>query len=328
MPEQRSGASRASPAERAPVARARPGVGEPPASCAPAASARRSLGQLDAPAQALRARGAGSVFDVCHVGVVLRAVVLVQAVVALGVALCRRLAGAMAAAVLHQRRRRADRHAAVAGDRVRAASAGWRAAELRAMALRRCARRVRALASAGRCLRFAGAAEMARRARCCAPAAGRRRARRGHRILARAAQRSALPADTTARLAELQSRIRPHFLFNTLNTAMALVRVDPRRAEGLLADLAELFRVALAPGGRFGGAGRRDRSRSALPRDRAGALRRAAAVHWELDDAAAAARVPPLLLQPLLENAVRHGIEPSPAGGTIRVRTRASASMR
>ena len=57
--------------------------------------------------------------------------------------------------------------------------------------------------------------------------------------------RALLPADTTARLAELQSRIRPHFLFNTLNTALALVRVDPARAEGELEDLAELFRVAL-----------------------------------------------------------------------------------
>ena len=54
------------------------------------------------------------------------------------------------------------------------------------------------------------------------------------------------PANANARLAELQSRIRPHFLFNALNTAVALVRVDPERAETLLEDLAQLFRVALA----------------------------------------------------------------------------------
>jgi hypothetical protein len=53
------------------------------------------------------------------------------------------------------------------------------------------------------------------------------------------------PADTAAQLAELQSRIRPHFLFNTLNSALALVRLDPQRAESVLEDLAELFRVAL-----------------------------------------------------------------------------------
>ena len=58
--------------------------------------------------------------------------------------------------------------------------------------------------------------------------------------------RATLPADTTARLAELQSRIRPHFLFNTLNTAIALARLDPARTEHLLEDLAELFRVALS----------------------------------------------------------------------------------
>ena len=62
------------------------------------------------------------------------------------------------------------------------------------------------------------------------------------RLLAQAT----LPAETTARRAELQSRIRPHFLFNTLNTALTLVRLDPGKAEGVLEDLAELFRVAIA----------------------------------------------------------------------------------
>jgi len=57
------------------------------------------------------------------------------------------------------------------------------------------------------------------------------------------------PADASARLAELQSRIRPHFLFNALNTALALVRADPARAEAVLEDLSELFRTALAEPG-------------------------------------------------------------------------------
>jgi two-component system, LytTR family, sensor histidine kinase AlgZ len=57
------------------------------------------------------------------------------------------------------------------------------------------------------------------------------------------------PVNASARLAELQSRIRPHFLFNALNTALALVRVDPARAEGVLEDLSQLFRVALADAG-------------------------------------------------------------------------------
>jgi len=131
-----------------------------------------------------------------------------------------------------------------------------------------------------------------------------------------------LPADTTARLAELQSRIRPHFLFNTLNTALALVRVDPARAEGVLEDLAELFRVALT-----------DIGESVTLAEEVELARRYLAIEevrfgkrlnvsWELDDDAGGARVPPLILQPLVENAVRHGVEPAPAGGTVRIRTR------
>ena len=134
--------------------------------------------------------------------------------------------------------------------------------------------------------------------------------------------RALLPADTTARLAELQSRIRPHFLFNTLNTALALVRVDPARAEGVLEDLAELFRVALT-----------DIGESVSLAEEVELARRYLAIEqvrfgtrlnigWELDSAAGEARVPPLLLQPLVENAVRHGVEPAAEGGTVRIRTR------
>ena len=133
--------------------------------------------------------------------------------------------------------------------------------------------------------------------------------------------RSQLPAVTAARLAELQSRIRPHFLFNTLNTAIALVRIDPARAEAVLEDLSELFRVALIESG----------SSVTLAEEVELAQRYLAIeqirfgerlkVTWELDARAGEARVPPLLLQPLVENAVRHGIEPAPQGGWVRVRT-------
>ena len=134
--------------------------------------------------------------------------------------------------------------------------------------------------------------------------------------------RARLPADTTARLAELQSRIRPHFLFNTLNTAIALARLDPGRTETLLEDLAELFRVALT-----------DSGQSVTLAEEVALAQRYLAIEqvrfgdrlkvtWELDEDAGQARVPPLLLQPLVENAVRHGVEPSPEGGQIRVRTR------
>ena len=130
------------------------------------------------------------------------------------------------------------------------------------------------------------------------------------------------PADSSARLAELQSRIRPHFLFNTLNTAITLARVDPARTEGLLEDLAELFRVALADTDEavtLGAEVELAQRYLAIEQTRFGDRLR---VSWELDPAAARARVPPLLLQPLVENAVRHGVEPALDGGTIRVRTR------
>jgi two-component system, LytTR family, sensor histidine kinase AlgZ len=131
-----------------------------------------------------------------------------------------------------------------------------------------------------------------------------------------------LPADTTARLAELQSRIRPHFLFNTLNTALALVRVDPARAEGVLEDLAELFRVALTDIGESVTLGEEVELAQrylAIEQVRFGQRMK---VSWELDPDASGARVPPLILQPLVENAVRHGVEPAADGGSIRIRTR------
>ncbi|MEP6875703.1 MAG: histidine kinase [Burkholderiales bacterium] len=134
--------------------------------------------------------------------------------------------------------------------------------------------------------------------------------------------KATLPADTTARLAELQSRIRPHFLFNTLNSALTLVRLDPPRAEGVLEDLAELFRVAISESAESVTLAEEielARRYLAIEQIRFGSRLR---VTWELDPAAGAARVPPLLLQPLVENAVRHGVEPADEGGTIRVRTR------
>jgi two-component system sensor histidine kinase AlgZ len=128
------------------------------------------------------------------------------------------------------------------------------------------------------------------------------------------------PANASARLAELQSRIRPHFLFNALNAALALVRVDPERAEAVLEDLAQLFRVALA-----------DVGASVTLEEEIELARRYLAieqvrfgerleVRWEIDPRVHAARVPPLVLQPLVENAVRHGIEPSARGGRVTIR--------
>ncbi|RZI96610.1 MAG: sensor histidine kinase [Variovorax sp.] len=139
--------------------------------------------------------------------------------------------------------------------------------------------------------------------------------------------RGRTPAATTARLEELQARIRPHFLFNTLNSAIALVRNEPAKAEAMLEDLSELFRQALAE----------PRESVTLADEIALAERYLAIeqvrfedrlrIRWDLDPAASQARLPPLLLQPLVENAVKHGVEPSPEGARLRIRTERRGGM-
>lgn len=131
--------------------------------------------------------------------------------------------------------------------------------------------------------------------------------------------RDGVPRDAQARLAELQARIRPHFLFNTLNTAIALVQTDPQRAEAVLEDLAELFRSALtAPQSpsRLDAEIELARRYLAIESLRFGERMR---VSWEVDTALAGTELPALVLQPLIENAVRHGVEPDPLGGWIRI---------
>jgi two-component system sensor histidine kinase AlgZ len=127
------------------------------------------------------------------------------------------------------------------------------------------------------------------------------------------------PVDAGVRLAELQSRIRPHFLFNALNTALALVRVDPARAEGVLEDLAQLFRVALADAGDSVALDEEiDLAQRYLAIEQIRYGKRLQ-VSWDIDARVGRARVPPLVLQPLVENAVRHGVEPSVQGARIWV---------
>lgn len=139
--------------------------------------------------------------------------------------------------------------------------------------------------------------------------------------------RGMAPAAATARLAELQARIRPHFLFNTLNSAIALVRAEPRKAERLLEDLSDLFRYALAeqgPSVTLAGEIALAQRYLAIEQIRFGDRIQ---VEWSLDDAAAGALLPPLLLQPLVENAVKHGVEPSATGARIRVSTQRRGSV-
>ena len=133
--------------------------------------------------------------------------------------------------------------------------------------------------------------------------------------------RGRTPAATTARLAELQSRIRPHFLFNTLNSAIALVRAEPAKAEMVLEDLADLFRHALTDQEDSSTVGQEiELARRYLEIEQVRFGRRLK-VEWVLDERVNAARLPPLILQPLVENAVKHGVEPSPHGAQLRVST-------
>ncbi len=135
------------------------------------------------------------------------------------------------------------------------------------------------------------------------------------------------PAGTTAQLAELQARIRPHFLFNTLNSAIALVRAEPAKAERLLEDLSELFRHALADAKEAVPLGQElelARHYLAIEQVRFGERLR---VEWSIDETASRAKLPPLILQPLVENAVKHGVEPSPTGAVVRISTKRRGSV-
>ncbi|WP_371324438.1 histidine kinase [Dechloromonas sp. ZY10] len=127
------------------------------------------------------------------------------------------------------------------------------------------------------------------------------------------------PVLAEARLAALNARIRPHFLFNSLNAVLSLIRARPQQAENALESLADLFRAALRDPGelvRLGDEIELGRQYLELEKLRLGER---LTVEWQIGDISPATPIPPLMLQPLLENAVYHGIEPSPAGGCIRI---------
>ncbi len=128
------------------------------------------------------------------------------------------------------------------------------------------------------------------------------------------------PALAEARLQALQARIRPHFLFNSLNAVLALIRRDPRRAERALEDLSDLFRTLMAEPRQFV----RLADEIALLERYAGIeqlrLGERLRIIWEVDGAPSDALLPPLILQPLLENAVFHGVEPGTDTGEVLVR--------
>jgi two-component system, LytTR family, sensor histidine kinase AlgZ len=127
-------------------------------------------------------------------------------------------------------------------------------------------------------------------------------------------------AQQEARMQALQSRIRPHFLFNSLNSVASLTRSNPDKAEAVLHDLADLFRVLLADARKLVPiSAEREISRQYLEIEK---IRLGDRLHiqWNMSpNIPRSALVPALTLQPLLENAIYHGIEPRFAGGTIKI---------
>ena len=131
--------------------------------------------------------------------------------------------------------------------------------------------------------------------------------------------RALSPAITEARLQALQARIRPHFLFNSINAVLSLIRSEPKRAERMLEDMSELFRVLMSD----------HRKLTPLADEIALCKRYLEIEHirlderliviWKIADMPADALVPPLILQPLVENAVYHGIEPRQVPGTLTI---------
>jgi len=130
-----------------------------------------------------------------------------------------------------------------------------------------------------------------------------------------------------ARLMALSARIRPHFLFNSLNAVLGTIRTDPRLAETALEELSDLFRAML-----------QDPQELVLLSEELALCRKYLAlerlrlgdrvqVRWEINSCPPDALMPPLMLQPLVENAVYHGIEPLPEPGVIDIRLFSSGGM-
>ncbi len=132
--------------------------------------------------------------------------------------------------------------------------------------------------------------------------------------------RRSIVLEAQARISALQALIRPHFLFNSMNTIASLTRTDPRMAEEAVEDLSDLLRANLG--------GSKDRSSLKQELETAAIYQRIEKlrlgdrlnVRWDVGDLPMRARIPSLTIQPLLENAIYHGIELLPDGGEVVVR--------
>jgi two-component system, LytTR family, sensor histidine kinase AlgZ len=126
-------------------------------------------------------------------------------------------------------------------------------------------------------------------------------------------------AELNARLESLRARIRPHFLFNTMNSIASLISIRPAEAEQAVEDLAELFRASLTDDDT--GKTLEDELHVCRLYLRIEQLRlgERLSVDWQVDESLITQSMPSLILQPLIENAVYHGVAQLPDGGVIRI---------
>jgi two-component system sensor histidine kinase AlgZ len=131
--------------------------------------------------------------------------------------------------------------------------------------------------------------------------------------------RRSIVLEAQARISALQALIRPHFLFNSMNTIASLTRSDPRQAEEAVEDLSDLLRASLS--------GTRDRTSIKEELEVAAIYQRIEKlrlgdrlnIRWDIAELPMRARIPSLTIQPLIENAIYHGIELLPDGGDVVV---------
>ena len=125
-------------------------------------------------------------------------------------------------------------------------------------------------------------------------------------------------AQASAELMALHAQIRPHFLFNCLNTVAELIHDSPKEAEQATLNLASLFRAALDADGMSSLAAEIELSKKYVELE-SWRFGQRLQVNWALPLELPHLSMPVLMLQPLIENAIRHGIEPLPQGGVVNV---------
>ncbi len=126
-------------------------------------------------------------------------------------------------------------------------------------------------------------------------------------------------AEMQARIQALQSRIRPHFLFNSMNSIASLIATDPDTAERVVEDLSELFRASLAEPSLIPLERELELCKHYLDIEQL-RLGRRLQLDWQISNYNKDIKIPSLMMQPLVENAIFHGVEPLPKGGKITVK--------